>query len=76
MMFFLEMGRTGISRDHGLALRVGKLLIVADDFELVAQGHTAKTKLNRRHVAAGPAASLGPIGGRRRGSAGKDAVGC
>src|SRR5258707_11535094 len=47
-------------------------ILITDNFELVAQGHTAKTKLNRRHVAPGPAASLGHIGGRRPGGARKN----
>src|SRR6267378_4533998 len=51
-------------------------ILITDNFELVAQGHTAKTKLNRRHVAPSPAASLEHIGGRRRGAARKDAAGC
>src|SRR5260370_21939108 len=49
-------------------------ILITDNFELVAQGHTAKTKLNRRHVAPSPAASLEHIGGGRPGPSPKTAA--
>ncbi len=55
----------------GLERLVG--ILITDQFELVAQGHTAKTELDGQHVA--PAATSGRVGGRRQRPARKDAAG-
>src|SRR6202022_5157272 len=50
--------------------------LIADHFELVAEGHAAKTELDRRHVTPALAASLGRVGGGPQNPARKDAAGC